>query len=182
MAPLSDEDHIVFLLSCLRNSAGPVDFNKVAQECSIVSVGAASKRLSRLSQKYQNGVVGGGDTGSNEEGGVKLKDFGDNEVSPSKKTPKKENRSGKGAVKIEKSSSKDVTAPRAVGVGKKRSPVKSKANATAAFTPAVEGTDLKTDDGDHGYGDDDADAEFVPGFFNEEIFRGMVGGEHDDTD
>ncbi|KAF4947820.1 hypothetical protein F66182_18551, partial [Fusarium sp. NRRL 66182] len=105
--PISDDQNVVFLLSCLRNSQGPsqVNFSKVAEECGIVSVGAASKRLSRLNIKYQNGAGNGNGTANADE------DPDEIDESPSKKTPKKANRSGKGVIKAEKDEKIAITAP-----------------------------------------------------------------------
>ncbi|GAM43014.1 hypothetical protein TCE0_044r17489 [Talaromyces pinophilus] len=185
MAPranITDDQNIVFLLSCLRNSQGPsqINFTKVAEECNIISVGAASKRLSRLSIKYQHGVPSDDATANNGEEG------GPNEIdeSPSKKTPNKANRSGKGIVKSGKDEKTTITAPRAAGVGKKRSPAKPKATATglaggtttSTFTTVatVDGVELKMGN----VGDDEGEtAEFVPSFFDEQMDRG-VGAEH----
>lgn len=133
----------------------------------------SSKRFSRLNIKYQNGA------GNADE------DADEIDESPSKKTPKKANRSGKGIVKAERDEKIAITAPRAAGVGKKRSPTKPKATAgggvsTSSLTTVAtaDGVDLKM-----GTGSDDGKAEeFVPGFFDEQMDRG-VGAEHgDDTD
>lgn len=102
--------------------------------------------------------------------------------SPSKKTPKEANRSGKGIVKTEKDTMTAITAPRAAGVGKKRSPAKPTATAattTSTFTTVatVAEANLKMENGA-----DDNDGEtgdFVPSFFDEQMDR-VVGGEHDD--
>lgn len=75
-----------------------------------------------------------------------------------------------------------ITTPRAAGVGKKRSPAKTKATAagttTAAFTAVttVDGANLKTEKDD---ADDGEIGDFVPSFFDEQMDLG-VGGQHDD--
>ncbi|EEA25781.1 hypothetical protein TMatcc_005985 [Talaromyces marneffei ATCC 18224] len=175
--PITEDQNIVFLLSCLRNSQGPINFHKVVEECDIVSVGAATKRFSRLTIKYQNGA-GGDDAKANGEEGVAT----DTDESPSKKTLKKSNRGGKRISKTEKDTMATITAPRAAGVGKKRSPAKTKATAagttTAAFTAVttVDGANLKTEKDD---ADDGEIGDFVPSFFDEQMDLG-VGGQHDD--
>lgn len=129
--------------------------------------------------KYQNGAGNGNGTANADE------DPDEIDESPSKKTPKKANRSGKGVIKAEKDEKIAITAPRAAGVGKKRSPTKPKATAaggltTSSFTSVAtaDGIDLKM-----GMGGDDGEAgDFVSGFFDEQMGRG-VGAEHgDDTD
>lgn len=178
-APITDQQNVLFLLSCLRNAQGPfqVNFHKVIEECDIVSVGAASKRLSRLSIKYQNGAPG--ENAKGEEGTDEA------DESPSKKTPNKANRGGKGVVKAEKDTMAAITAPRAAGVTKKRSPAKPKPKASAgstATTPTaakVEAISFKMEKMED-VGDDEE--EFVPGFFEEQMSRG-VGENHEfDTD
>lgn len=130
--------------------------------------------------KYQNGVPGDDATANNgEEGGPNETD-----ESPSKKTPKKANRSGKGIVKSEKDEKTTITASRAAGVSKKRSPAKPKATATglaggtttSAFTSVatVDGVELKMG---NVVDDDGGTEEFVPSFFDEQMDRG-VGAEH----
>lgn len=131
--------------------------------------------------KYQSGIPSDDATANNgEEGGPNQTD-----ESPSKKTPKKANRSGKGIVKTEKDEKTTITAPRAAGVGKKRSPAKPKATVTglaggtttSTFTTVatVDGVELKMG---NVVGDDGETGEFVPSFFDEQMDRG-VGAEHD---
>ncbi|ERF74007.1 hypothetical protein EPUS_03821 [Endocarpon pusillum Z07020] len=49
MSRASSEDQLNFLLSCVKHACnGKVDFVEVAQECGVVSKGAAAKRYERL--------------------------------------------------------------------------------------------------------------------------------------
>ncbi|KAH8593731.1 hypothetical protein B0O99DRAFT_596225 [Bisporella sp. PMI_857] len=53
MAPASNEEQFKFLISCIRYSNnGKVDFGQVAQECKIVSKGAAAKRYERMMRAH----------------------------------------------------------------------------------------------------------------------------------
>lgn len=126
--------------------------------------------------KYQNGAGNDNATANGEDGPDET------DESPSKKTPKKANRSGRGMIKAEKEEKTAIIAPRAVGVGKKRSPTKPKAAAgisggitTSTFTTVAtaDGVDLKMGMG----GDDGEVGDFVPSFFDEQMDRGG-----DDTD
>jgi hypothetical protein len=138
----------------------------------------STKRFSRLTLKYQNGAAGN-DANANGEEGVKMEDAPETNESPSKKTPKKANRGGKGIVRIEKDTIAPITAPRAAGVGKKRSPAKPKANASTtisafATVAALDGLSLKMGNGAQG-GDDEEAGDFVPSFFDEQMDRGVDG-------
>lgn len=123
--------------------------------------------------KYQNGAPSDDATANGEEGP------NETDESPSKKTPKKANRSGKGIVKAEKEEKTNITAARAAGVGKKRSPAKPKATAgglaggttTSTFTTVAttDGVDLKMG---NALDDDGETGELVPSFFEEQMDRG----------
>lgn len=121
--------------------------------------------------KYQNGAPADNAIADGEEG-LETDD------SPSKKTPKKANRSGRGLVKTEKEEQIAITAPRAAGVGKRRSPAKPKATGglSSGITTSTF-TTVGTDDGvDLMMGVNDGEAgDFVPSFFDEQMGRG-----HDD--
>lgn len=121
--------------------------------------------------KYQNGAPADNAIADGEEG-LETDD------SPSKKTPKKANRSGNGLVKTEKEEQIAITAPRAAGVGKRRSPAKPKATGgLSSGITTLTFTTVGTDDGvDLMMGANDGEAgDFVPSFFDEQMGRG-----HDD--
>ncbi|KAL6720269.1 hypothetical protein ACLMJK_002190 [Lecanora helva] len=53
MAPISNDDQFKFLISCIRYSDnGKINFDSVAEECGIVSKGAAAKRYERLMKAH----------------------------------------------------------------------------------------------------------------------------------
>ncbi|PYH49939.1 uncharacterized protein BP01DRAFT_361958 [Aspergillus saccharolyticus JOP 1030-1] len=61
LARITADDHVQFLLSCIRHATGggKIDFTKVANECGIVSKGAAAKRYERLLKAHQINPAGG---------------------------------------------------------------------------------------------------------------------------
>ncbi|RYP69942.1 hypothetical protein DL771_005802 [Monosporascus sp. 5C6A] len=62
MPPIDTESQFKFLIACIKHSqAGKVDFAAVANECEIVSKGAAAKRYERLMK--QHGISSSGGTG-----------------------------------------------------------------------------------------------------------------------
>ncbi|KAL7624403.1 hypothetical protein AAE478_005967 [Parahypoxylon ruwenzoriense] len=65
MPPLDTESQFKFLIVCIKHSTnGKVDFARVAEECDIVTKGAAAKRYERLMKAHGITTNGGG-------GGVK---------------------------------------------------------------------------------------------------------------
>ncbi|WEW56379.1 hypothetical protein PRK78_001822 [Emydomyces testavorans] len=61
MSRITTEEQLNFLLSCVRNSNnGKVNFEAVAQECEIISKGAAAKRYERLMKANGINPNGGG--------------------------------------------------------------------------------------------------------------------------
>ncbi|KAI0602192.1 hypothetical protein F4775DRAFT_602171 [Biscogniauxia sp. FL1348] len=88
MPPIDTESQFRFLISCIRNSsAGKVNFTEVANECDIVSKGAAAKRYERLMRAH--GIQSGG-----APGGAK-KEPGDSKDTKELKDAK-ESRKGRG--------------------------------------------------------------------------------------
>jgi hypothetical protein len=114
---------------------------------------------------------------------MKTKGPDETDSSPSKKTPKKANRSGRGIVKTEKDIMTAITAPRAAAVGKKRSPAKPTATAAGPATTSTFATVATVDEISlkmvNSADDEGETGNFVPSFFDEQMDRG-VGGEHDD--
>ncbi|KAI5864202.1 hypothetical protein GGS23DRAFT_595839 [Durotheca rogersii] len=83
MPPLDTESQFKFLIVCIKHStAGKVDFGRVAEECEIVSKGAAAKRYERLMKAH--GIT----TGGSGSGGVK-KEVKDSKDGIKTRTPNK---------------------------------------------------------------------------------------------
>ncbi|KZF20567.1 hypothetical protein L228DRAFT_278693 [Xylona heveae TC161] len=60
MPPASNEEQFKFLISCIRYSNnGKVDFSEVANECGIVSKGAAAKRYERMMKAHGISPISG---------------------------------------------------------------------------------------------------------------------------
>ncbi|KAI5918967.1 hypothetical protein F4810DRAFT_724968 [Camillea tinctor] len=94
MPPIDTESQFRFLISCIRNSsAGKVNFTEVANECDIVSKGAAAKRYERLMRAH-------GIQSSGAPGGTK-KETGDSKDTKELKDAK-EGRKGRGGTTASK--------------------------------------------------------------------------------
>ncbi|KAI1506292.1 hypothetical protein F5X99DRAFT_415527 [Biscogniauxia marginata] len=95
MPPTDTESQFRFLISCIRHSsAGKVNFVEVANECAIISKGAAAKRYERLMKAH--GIQPGGAPGS-----VK-KETGDSKDTKDLKDAKEPRGKGRAAAKKRK--------------------------------------------------------------------------------
>ncbi|KAK3716864.1 hypothetical protein LTR37_006214 [Vermiconidia calcicola] len=88
MASVSNEQ---FLFSCIANSNnGTVNFQKVSEECGIVSKGAATIKYRRLKDKFGTATSGSNTPAAGEEGGdEEAKETPKKKTTPAKKTPAK---------------------------------------------------------------------------------------------
>ncbi|KAF3479820.1 uncharacterized protein GIQ15_06796 [Arthroderma uncinatum] len=117
MSRVTPEETCIFLIKCIKHSnSGKVDFGAVAEECGIVTKGAAAKRYERILKG--NGVHPSSNDGGDEDGAP---------GSPAQ-TPKK---AGAGAKP--KTPRKTPTKPKAAGVAK--TPTKRKPKAANSGSP-----------------------------------------------
>ncbi|KAK3717218.1 hypothetical protein LTR37_005927 [Vermiconidia calcicola] len=105
MASVSNEQ---FLFSCIANSNnGTVNFQKVSEECGIVSKGAATIKFRRLRDQFGTATSGSNSPAAGGEGGEEEAKERPKKKTPAKKTPTKKTPAKEGGGKKRKLSEAD---------------------------------------------------------------------------
>ncbi|KAL4744335.1 hypothetical protein BDW72DRAFT_199696 [Aspergillus terricola var. indicus] len=138
---LSDDDHVVLLLSCIQHSdIQKIDFAAVAQQCNITTSGAAAKRYQRLLKAHREGKVTAGDNGAPAGAGLDGANQSQNQ-----------NQTASGAAKNGRK--RKEPAPKEDGNGDEPAPKRKRGRPSRAKAPA----ERAAEEGNHGIekGEDD---------------------------